>query len=303
MRVLRPPVFGVLLVTCVAAATASAQAEPPIGVRAAGMGGAFTAVADDASAVFWNPAGLASGSYLSAVVDRNTFDRDGSGLFVGLAGPPLGIAYYRTATGALQNGRNSLVAHHAGVSLVQSIGDWGLAVGATLKVVHATAPAGESANKFDLDVGVMKAGALGRIGLAVRNLLAPEFGAADDRVRLERRIRAGASLSITDAVRIAADVDVTKASTPRGKWRDAALGVEDALSSRAWIRAGVHWNTARLRPSASAGQAGETSGAGAAPIASIGGSYALRGSLLADAQASVGSRNGERGWGVGLRFV
>jgi hypothetical protein len=30
-----------------------------IGARAAGMGGAFVAVADDASAVFWNPAGLA----------------------------------------------------------------------------------------------------------------------------------------------------------------------------------------------------------------------------------------------------
>jgi hypothetical protein len=31
----------------------------PIGARATGMGGAFVAVADDASAVFWNPAGVA----------------------------------------------------------------------------------------------------------------------------------------------------------------------------------------------------------------------------------------------------
>lgn len=39
----------------------------PIGARATGMGGAFVAVADDASAVFWNPAGIArlSGNILS----------------------------------------------------------------------------------------------------------------------------------------------------------------------------------------------------------------------------------------------
>jgi len=40
----------------------------PIGARATGMGAAFVAVADDATAVFWNPAGVArlSGSTLSA---------------------------------------------------------------------------------------------------------------------------------------------------------------------------------------------------------------------------------------------
>jgi len=39
---------------------ARAQGDPPVGVRAAGMAGAFTAVADDATAAVWNPAGLAS---------------------------------------------------------------------------------------------------------------------------------------------------------------------------------------------------------------------------------------------------
>ena len=51
---------------------ASAQPDPPVGVRAAGMGGAFVAVADDASAVYWNPGGLAAAAYFSIVVDRNT---------------------------------------------------------------------------------------------------------------------------------------------------------------------------------------------------------------------------------------
>ena len=83
---------------------ARAQSDAPVGVRAAGMGGAFVAVADDASAVYWNPAGFASGSFFSLVIDRNQmntaddvgFPREGSGLLVALGTPPLGLAYYRT---------------------------------------------------------------------------------------------------------------------------------------------------------------------------------------------------------------
>ena len=41
---------------------ASAQSLDTIGTRAQGMGGAFVGVADDASAVYWNPAGLAGGA-------------------------------------------------------------------------------------------------------------------------------------------------------------------------------------------------------------------------------------------------
>ena len=46
------------------ALTASAQAQTfgGVGTRAEGMGGAFVAVADDASAVYWNPAGIAMGA-------------------------------------------------------------------------------------------------------------------------------------------------------------------------------------------------------------------------------------------------
>jgi hypothetical protein len=287
MRLLRRAALLGLLARLGSGDPAAAQ-EPPAGVRAAGMGGAFTAVADDASAAVWNPAGLAAGSYFSAVVDRNAFD--GSALLVAAATPPVGIVYYRTATGPLQNGRNSLVAHHAGISLVQSIGFSGVAVGATLKLVHGVTSASESADRFDADVGVMKTGALGRFGVSVRNARAVAFGTGPDQVRLERQVRGGASLMVTPDLRIAVDADFTKAMTPTGHWRDAALGVEDALSARVWIRGGVHWNTA------SGGQA-------AAPIATVGGSYAVRGSLMADAQASVGSAAGARGWGVGLRFV
>src|SRR5689334_2120727 len=42
---------------------ARAQLFEAVGTRAQGLGGAFVAVADDATASWWNPAGLATGAY------------------------------------------------------------------------------------------------------------------------------------------------------------------------------------------------------------------------------------------------
>jgi hypothetical protein len=50
------------LIVCVSLSPAGARAEnllaPGVGLRALGMGGAFIALADDATASYWNPAGL-----------------------------------------------------------------------------------------------------------------------------------------------------------------------------------------------------------------------------------------------------
>ena len=278
--------------------TVFAQGNPPTGVRAAGMAGAFTAVADDATAAVWNPAGFASGSYFSLAVDGNRFDQQ-SALFVGMGTPPLALTYYRNATGGVANSRNRLVTQDFGVSLVQSLGDSGVAIGTTLKLVHgvtSAATAGStSANKFDADVGVMVSRGLGQIGLAVRNLTQPSFSVpvGSSTIRLDRTVRGGVAVHAAREVMIAADAELTTATTASGRWRDAAVGVESQRFSRVWLRGGVHWNTA----------GGGSGGTGAAPIAAFGTSYWIRGGLAADAQVSAGSSRGNRGWGVGLRFT
>lgn len=256
-----------------------AQSAPPIGVRAAGMGGAFTAVADDGTAPFWNPAGLASGAFVGLTADFNALDRQG-GLFLGLATPPLGLTYYRTtSTVPGSSDRNGLVVQHAGVTVVQSLGDRGLAAGATLKYVH-----GNGANAFDADAGVMLSGSLGQIGVTVHNLFAPSLGD----VQLDRRVRAGVAVHVRQDLTAAGDVEFTTSAAPTGEWRDVALGLESHPVRTAWLRGGIHWNAA--------------SGP-AAPIGSVGGSYAIYGSLRADAQVSFGSKEGDRGWGIGLSFL
>ena len=329
--------FAVLALACfvLASERAAAQAEGPAGVRATGMGGAFVAVTDDASAVFWNPAALASGSYFSLVLDRSALDTPTESLFrhkrsallFAIGTPPLGLSYYRTRTsrfvdlvaaGGQQSSAGAavraetLTTHNAGITVVQSlVGP--VAVGATFRAVHGVTSTGiggafdypaafvgaeasqtlngtTSSNKFDVDLGVLAAGEMARAGLSIRNLLQPTFGATGASIRLDRRIRAGVAVRVLQTALVAADVDLTRTAVTRGDWRDAAIGAEAHPIANTWLRAGVHWNTV----------GGDR---GAAPVTSLGGSYAVYGSILADGQVSVGSVNGDRGWGVGLRFV
>jgi F plasmid transfer operon, TraF, protein len=312
----------IAIVTALLAASAAwAQPEPPVGVRAAGMGGAFVAVADDATAVYWNPAGLATGSFFSLVIDRNAVStdeqtlapREGSGLLLALGTPPLGLTYYQTsATRVLEASPSTvrvgrLVTHQTGATLVQSIGAV-VTVGATLKFVRgvtssAVAASGSDldvvdaaddrgSNAFDADVGVMVTEGAFKAGVTARNLLEPTFALADGSgdVPLQRRVRAGVSFQAAPFLRVAADSDLTTADDRITPWRDAAVGAEAHVPAGAVVRGGIHWNTASDRLDA-------------APVGSLGITFPVYRSILADAQASFGSRNGDRGWGVGVRVL
>ncbi len=157
--------FGLLAGT---ASDVSAQTFENIGVRAQGMSGAFVAIADDATASWWNPAGLATGSYLSAVVERGRTTEPVTPTVGGpaarttsstmaLAFPALGISYYRLrlseiaspATTAVsseyrQDQRNSgtrvrsVAISQFGTTAGQSLGNH-LVIGTTLKLLRAGA--------------------------------------------------------------------------------------------------------------------------------------------------------------------
>ena len=96
---------------------ARAQTYESVGTRAQGMGGAFVAVADDATASWWNPAGLAHGAYFSGLwefgntrqpdAERDAASRPLAAWKGGVRGfaasfPALALSYYRLRISQMQ---------------------------------------------------------------------------------------------------------------------------------------------------------------------------------------------------------
>ena len=308
------------LLALISVQTASAQGQ--IGTRASGMAGAFVAVADDATAVYWNPAGVATGSIVSVVLDAGRFQSgpDPQGLetqkdtsaVVALSATAIGLAYYRLGTygkgkpkpvvagpeSREEVGRSvhAITTNTAGVSLVQSLNEH-IVIGATPKIV-----VGAGRVVADVDAGVMAWANRFRFGLVARNLTTPSFrgglsrpseAEADDAgaTELGREVRIGGAWGSgwtgVSRVIVSADADLISRAAPDGDRRDVAAGVETWwMSQRLGLRGGVRSST--------------IGGARAAVAAGI--SAGLQPGMLVEAHV-VRGHGDERSWSVGARMT
>jgi len=313
-----------LLLLC-AARPASAQVFLPFeitGARALGMGGAFVAVANDATAVHWNPAGLPSGAAAGMTVgwDQLRFGDPSLPAVVGatqngatltsVATYPLGFSYgYLRAAQVVavaDDGTplvNNVTVHLFAGSVVQTLVK-GLVVGGTVKYLRGQVISAETAGftngdaldeatkrktdsdgAFDLDLGVMATIGWFRAGFTAKNLVQPTFvGDAGFETQLKRRYRLGIAAMPTDGLTLAFDVDLDTADPLVGLRRMMAAGVETRLGSSLELRGGVRW-----------GRDGEKR-----PISSIGASLKIRKSMWLDGYTTY-SRYDDRGWGVAFR--
>jgi F plasmid transfer operon protein TraF len=333
-------ITGLLAVTTSAAAQVGFET---VGTRAQGMAGAFVAVADDATATYWNPAGLASIPIFDLALGFGQLEQPspspapaggaqawrGSTSSIALGLPALGVSYFRQrltqvrdpsaeASSSGREGNNTAVlarnatAGSVGVTLVQSLTD-AVVIGSTLRLTRVGAASaaydtrqlsealdaaddleGDGETKFDADLGVMVYLGHARLGLTVRNLVAPTWDSNPQaQVEADRLARIGLAFG-EGPVRgrrvwsLAVDADLTIADAPDGERRILAAGAER------WFRRG--------RLAVRGGVRGQTIG-DVRPVATGGASVGIWSGLLLEGQVTLGGDDVERGWGVGARVT
>jgi hypothetical protein len=323
-----------------ALAASSAEAQPGVGERAAGMAGAFVAVADDASAVYWNPAGLATGTFVSIVTslawDESVpeFESDPAGAdrrTVGLAAfsmPPVGLSYYRLGTYVAgpqatavptgqgrEEGRRSvsrLTTGNWGVTILQSITQY-FVVGGTIRLVRGEHGRGvvEGASA---EAALEQAADLHGFSKSVTDV---DVGAM---VAVEH-IRLGVvGRNLTTPEFPAEEGDADPLELPRevrvgAAWGSGWPGISKLIVSldadvtrrvtptgdRRDVAGGVETWWMAQRIGVRGGVRGSTIG-GARPAVTGGVSAGVTASIFVDAHLGRGD-GGERSWGVGARFT
>jgi hypothetical protein len=298
------------------------QAFELTGERALGMGGAFVAVADDATAVYWNPAGLASGGPAGVTAGLARFQSGDqqaapaagalrqSSTLTSLGTWPVGLSFGSFSSSRLTTdtsgrlGVDVLKTRQYGATLLQSVLPH-VVVGSTLKLERGTAyraiPSGatiadvlqgasdipsRTETAFDLDLGALLDLNQLRVGWTTKNLRSPSFGESDDSaMRPIRQSRIGLAFLPVSGLTLALDVDLNTVDLRGDLRRLLALGGEVRLSARLQARSGIRWSLDGRRR----------------PVAAAGLSVAVRPGLWLDGHYAQGHDDEDREFGVALR--
>jgi hypothetical protein len=325
------------------AAPVAAQTTDTIGVRAQGMGGAFTAVADDATASWWNPAGMAGGAYFNALIESGSqseppSDRTAAGApqsawradtrSLAVAFPALGLSYYRlrvseiqpqtstaSAAGVRQEGGatevrlRSIVLNQFGASVGQSIGSH-LVIASTVKLVRAGAvsqvqPA--ASGSLDAATGLEPSGET-HAGLDIGAMAMLGKARIGLMIRNVKQPEFGSGQDAFTLSRTAR-LGVAMSSGSRGVIGTATVAVDGDLTTTTTVLG----DERRFATGGEVWTTGRTFGLrGGVSVNTIGDrrtalsaglSAALKKGMYADGELTGGTDQGRKGWAAGLRVT
>jgi hypothetical protein len=304
-----------------------------------GMAGAFVAVADDATAAYWNPAGLPTGAFLSLLADytarqtRHEASRpdspgtDEMGTFVGLSTNAIGFSYYRLRINQIERSvppeasadsarqdqwgeaiLGSVITHNVGLTTAQMLYP-GVSVGSTLRYVRGsygvdTGTTGLTTDEWLRDARELEPKVQHRVDLDV----GLKLGGARLQAAIVARNLLQPTLEAPDgsSVRMDRQVRAGVAFRPVG----ALLLAGDIDLSRSATASGFrrnlavggeYWFGLSLAIRAGARLNLEDSSSHPRPMGALGFSLALSEGVYVDAQLSRGRDAVEQGWSVAAR--
>lgn len=245
----------ILLLACVLCVCTAASAQESaqflkigVGARAVGMGGAYTAMGDDASVIAWNPAGLSHLTKRELAASHAQLTAGTRYDFLGYA-QPTGFGTF--AAGAIHlthgtiGGRDAAGRPTGGFGASDSSLSLGFASklrggprwGGSVKYI-SSAIAERSARTYALDLGTQhELAGLGpgvpRLGLAVQNL-GPGMRFLDESAPLPLSVAAGVAYRLPAGWVIAADYK----NRPYTRTSEVSVGTEYALFPSFAVRGG-----------------------------------------------------------------
>ena len=243
--------FAMLLVLASQASWAAETASflnIGVGGRALGLGGAYTALADDANSLYWNPAGLSK-------LEKREFAASHAELFESTRHDFLAYAH-PTSQGTFAagltylsqgkiDGRDSLGRRTAGYDASDAALSLGYArkleaagLGATFKYIRSHIGSAE-AQGVAVDAGARRTFDRVSVGAALRNL-GPGLKFADQRNDLPLRLALGAVYKFAGGHAAAAEL----VNGPRGAGTDASFAGECQAFKNLYLRAGYTTQTA-----------------------------------------------------------
>ncbi|HVP39912.1 MAG TPA: hypothetical protein VMS93_12090, partial [Candidatus Saccharimonadales bacterium] len=223
--------------TLLSARAAGARDQIPFGPRALAMGGAFSAVANDASALFWNPAGLSDVGHQELAASRaNLYGTGIEDDVVGLVVPlsPKTAAGFEWYHSGFDDGELGFSENRFDLSVARKLRS-GLAAGVTLKYLTRNTDVDGltlgSGNGLGLDAGLLLSPAERlHLALVAQDLFDTSIHYSDggSTVTATRQLRAGLAYAVSPRALLALDVD-----------DGVHLGTELRVLEPLWVRAGL----------------------------------------------------------------